>query len=143
MILSFFFFFLTEKGLLLGPRRENSQFILRRTQIPGGFQRRGFLGFFCLFVLVLVICFWLHWVFVALHGLSLVAQSRGYSLLQCKGFSWWLLLLRDTGSRHEWWILSFLFNILGSIHRMYWVLTLFLGHLYWSVWIKKVRFDSY
>ena len=95
-----FFFFWTEKGLLLGPRRENSQFILRRTQIPGDFQRRGFLGFFCLFVLVLVICFWLHWVFVALHGLSLVAQSRGYSSLQCNGFSWWLLLLQDTGSRH-------------------------------------------
>ena len=31
---------------------------------------------------------WLHWVFVAVHGLSLVAASGG------------LLLLRSTGSRH-------------------------------------------
>ena len=35
--------------------------------------------------------FWLHWVFVAAHRLSLVA---------CVGFSfWWLLLLWSTGSR--------------------------------------------
>ena len=27
------------------------------------------------------IYFWLHWVFVAVHGLSLVAASRGYSSL--------------------------------------------------------------
>ena len=34
-------------------------------------------------------------------GLSLVAASRGYSLLQCAGFSlWWLPLLQSTGSRH-------------------------------------------
>ena len=33
-------------------------------------------------------------------GLSLVATRRGYSLLQCAGFSlWWLLLLRSMGSR--------------------------------------------
>ena len=45
--------------------------------------------------------FWLHWVFVAVHGLSLVAASRGYSLLWCAGFSLrWLLLLWSTGSRH-------------------------------------------
>ena len=46
------------------------------------------------------IYFWLHWVFVAAGGLSLVAVSRGYSL-QCMGFSmWWLLLLwsRDFSS---------------------------------------------
>ena len=42
------------------------------------------------------------WVFVAAHGLSLVAASRGYSLLQRAGFSLrWLLLLQSTGSRHE------------------------------------------
>ena len=41
--------------------------------------------------------FWLHWVFVALHGLSLVAASRGYSAV---GFSVrGLLLLWSTGSR--------------------------------------------
>ena len=44
--------------------------------------------------------FWLHWVFAAAHGFSLVAESGGYSLLQCTGFSMqWLLLLRSMGSR--------------------------------------------
>ena len=44
--------------------------------------------------------FWLHWVFVAVRWLSLVAVSRGYSSLRCAGFSLlWLLLLRSTGSR--------------------------------------------
>ena len=38
---------------------------------------------------------------VAVHGLSLVAVSGGYSLLRCAGFSlWWLLLLRSMDSRH-------------------------------------------
>ena len=37
--------------------------------------------------------FWLCWVFIAACGLSLVAASRGYSLLWCTGFSsLWLLL---------------------------------------------------
>ena len=45
---------------------------------------------------------WLHWVFVAVHGLSLVAASGGYSSSRCSGFSLqWLLLLRSTGSRRE------------------------------------------
>ena len=49
----------------------------------------------------LFIYFWLQWVFVAAQGLSLVAASRGYSPLWCTGFSLrWLLLLRNTGSRH-------------------------------------------
>ena len=40
-------------------------------------------------------------VFVAAHWLSLVAVSRGYSLLWCTGFSLrWFLLLRSLGSRH-------------------------------------------
>ena len=43
--------------------------------------------------------FWLHWVFVAVCGLSLVAASGGYSSLQCVGLLWWLLLLQSTGSR--------------------------------------------
>ena len=35
-----------------------------------------------------------------MHGLSVVAESRAQSLLQCMGFSlWWLLLLRNIGSR--------------------------------------------
>ena len=41
----------------------------------------------------LKIYFWLRWVFIAAHRLSLVGVSGGYSL-------WWLLLLRSTGSRH-------------------------------------------
>ena len=46
------------------------------------------------------IYFWLHWVFIAACGLSLVVASRGYSSLQCTGFSLqWLLLLRSMGSR--------------------------------------------
>ena len=48
----------------------------------------------------LFIYFWLHWVFIAARGLSLVVASGGYSLLWCAGFSlWWLLLLQSTGSR--------------------------------------------
>ena len=48
----------------------------------------------------LFIYFWLRWVFVAAHRLSLVAASRGYSSLRCVGVSLrWLLLLRSTGSR--------------------------------------------
>ena len=53
----------------------------------------SFFGFFKIY-------FWLRWVFIAARGLSLVAVSRGYSLLRCAGFSLeWLLLLRSTGSR--------------------------------------------
>ena len=54
---------------------------------------------FCLFV-CFYFYFWLHWVFVAAHGLSLIAASGGYSSLRCMGFSLrWLLLLQSTGSR--------------------------------------------
>ena len=54
--------------------------------------------FVCLFTLF--IYFWLCWVFVAVHGLSPVSASRGYSSLQCEGFSLrWLLLLWSMGSR--------------------------------------------
>ena len=57
--------------------------------------------FFNKFIYFLFIYFWLHCVFIAAHGLSLVVASRGYSSLQCAGFSlWWLLLLWSTGSRH-------------------------------------------
>ena len=48
---------------------------------------------------ILFIYFWLCWVFVAAHGLSLIALSEGYSLLWCVGFSWWLLVLWSMGSR--------------------------------------------
>ena len=46
------------------------------------------------------IYFWLHWVFIAARGLSLVAASGGQSSLQCAGLSLqWLLLLPSRGSR--------------------------------------------
>ena len=61
---------------------------------------RGSFFFFNLFI-YLFIYFWLHWVFVAAHGLSLVVVSGGYSSLQCTGFSLrWLLFLWSMGSRH-------------------------------------------
>ena len=42
----------------------------------------------------LLISFWLCWVFIAVPGLSLVADSGGYSSLRCTDFSLqWLLLL--------------------------------------------------
>ena len=44
---------------------------------------------------------WLHWVFVAARGPSLVGVSGGYSLFRCAGFSLqWRFLLPSTGSRH-------------------------------------------
>ena len=44
--------------------------------------------------------FCLCWVFIAVHGLSLVVVSGGYSSLQCTGFSLcWLLQLLSTGCR--------------------------------------------
>ena len=56
--------------------------------------------FFNKFIYFLFIYFWLHWVLVAVHKLSLVEESGGYSSLQCLGFSLrWLLFLRSTGSR--------------------------------------------
>ena len=61
---------------------------------------QGDFFFFKELIFFLFICFWLRWVFVAEHGLSLVAASRGYSSLRCAGFSLqWLLLLQSTGSR--------------------------------------------
>ena len=59
-----------------------------------------FVGIFLNFILFYFFNLWLHCVFVATRGLTLVAVSGGYSLLWCVGFSlWWLLLLRTMGSR--------------------------------------------
>ena len=56
--------------------------------------------FFLFLNIYLFIYLWLRWVFVAVHWLSLVAVSGGYSSLWCAGFSLqWLLLLRSMGSR--------------------------------------------
>ena len=56
----------------------------------------GFFGFFNKFIFIY---FWLRWVFVAAHGLSLVAASGGYSSVWYFSLRW-LLLLWSTGSRH-------------------------------------------
>ena len=64
-------------------------------------QQQQTFSFFFLIDLFILFYFWLRWVFAAVRGLSLVAVSGGYFLLQCAGFSlWWLLLLWSTGSRH-------------------------------------------
>ena len=39
-----------------------------------------------IFKKLMCIYFWLHWVFVAAHGIFLVATSRGYSLIAMHGF---------------------------------------------------------
>ena len=53
---------------------------------------------FYFFKINLFIYFWLCWVFAAMHGLSLVVVSWGYSSLQCAGFSLqWLLFLWNMG----------------------------------------------
>ena len=60
---------------------------------------RGSMGlytyiFFFLDFIYLFIYFWLHWVFIAVHGLSLVAVSGGHSSLRCAGFSLlWLVFV--------------------------------------------------
>ena len=59
---------------------------------------KSFSFFKNLFILFIYFC--LHWVFIAVCGLSLVVASRGCSSLWCAGFSLrWLLLLPSTGSR--------------------------------------------
>ena len=60
------------------------------------------LYFFIYIFIYLFIYLFFGGVFVAVHGLSLVAESRsgGYSLLRCVGFSLqWLLLLQSMGPR--------------------------------------------
>ena len=60
-----------------------------------------YLKYVLFFKINLFIYFWLHWVFVAVRGLSLVAAGGGYSSLWYAGFSLrWLLLLQSMGSRH-------------------------------------------
>ena len=70
--------------------------------LAGGFSTTAPLGkpliYFLKFIYLFI--YWLSWVFVAAHRLSLVVASRGYSSLRCVGFSLqWFLLLRSTGSR--------------------------------------------
>ena len=54
------------------------------------------------FKILFIIYFGLCWVFVAAHGLSLVAASGVYCWLRCAGFSLrWPHLLQSTGSRAQ------------------------------------------
>ena len=46
-------------------------------------------GFFGHMHTAIFIYLWLCWVFVAVHGLSLVVENGGYSLVGCAGFSLW------------------------------------------------------
>ena len=60
------------------------------------------LNFFKIYFIIFILLIYFGCVgsLLAHVGFSLVAVSRGYSLLRCAGFSlWWLLLLRSTGSR--------------------------------------------
>ena len=55
-------------------------------------------AYYFYFLILFFFNFWLCWVFIAAHGLSLVVVSRGYSWLWCLGFSLrWLLLLWCAG----------------------------------------------
>ena len=66
-------------------------------------------------ILFFFLDFWLHWVFVAVHRLSLAAVGGGYFSLYYVDLSlWWLVLLRSTGSRHLWWLV--LLQSTGSRH---------------------------
>ena len=56
----------------------------REGQVCGAWLPRPHFFYVCLF-LFYFICFWLCWVFVAAHGLSLAAASRGSSLVAIQG----------------------------------------------------------
>ena len=56
-------------------------------------------SFFKIYFYNLFFYFWLHWVFIAVPGLSLAEASGGYFSLWCVGFSLWWLLLCSMGSR--------------------------------------------
>ena len=68
--------------------------------VPQFFHYCILLSFFFFFIFIFFLHFCLCWVFVAAHGLSLVAASGDYSSVWCTGFSLqWLLLLLSMGSR--------------------------------------------
>ena len=53
------------------------------------------------FKIYIYVYFWLRWVFVALHRLSLIVASEGSSALWLEGFSLQWLLLWSTGAWHR------------------------------------------
>ena len=67
-------------------------------------------------LIYLYVCVWLHWVFIAMCGLSLVVVRRGYSSSCCTGTSLcWLLSLWSTGSRlQDWWALEHQLSSCGT-----------------------------
>ena len=53
-----------------------------------------------LFLKIIFICYWLHWVFISMHMLSLVMAQEDYCSLLFMGLSLWqLLFLQGMGSR--------------------------------------------
>ena len=64
--------------------------------------KRLYIDFLKSFKIILLFVFWLHWVFVAAHGLLLVVVSRGCSSLQCIGFSLQWLLVAEHGPQSTW-----------------------------------------
>ena len=97
----------TPSKLCSGSKSHDVQEVLKKKQVTASvllsFKRKGsieFFFFFNKFIYFLFFYFWLRWVFVAVCGLSLVAESRGFSLSRCVGFSSRWLLLWSTGSRH-------------------------------------------
>ena len=79
--------------------------VMEKVELSRGIEGDGAgvcsLGYALQFYFLFLFFFCLCWVFIAARGLSVVAASRGYSLLWCVGFSLrWLLLLQSTGSRH-------------------------------------------
>ena len=71
--------------------------------LQGGGERKVYFfssSFFKNIYLFVGLTFSLWWIFLAVHGLFLVAESGGYSSWGCVGFSLpWLLPLQSTGSR--------------------------------------------
>lgn len=67
------------------------------------FSECDYLDFGVLFVVFVLFCLWLHWVFAAVHRLSLAVVNVGYSPAMVRGLliaERWLLLLQSSGSRH-------------------------------------------
>ena len=69
-----------------------------------GYSRENCIDYSCTISLytwmrILIFVCLLRWLFIAVHGLSLVASSGGYSVA-ARGLLRWLLLLRSMGSRH-------------------------------------------
>ena len=83
--------------LAIAPTQRKFQLLHHNATLVNG-KGFSFYDSFFLNKVIYFIYFWLHWVFAAVRGLSLVDVSGGYSLLWCASLSW-LLLLQSMGSR--------------------------------------------